>query len=155
MYNANAWRSGPGCYSARSARFSLPDLMLLAMNDRSFVVTTAYLKTEGDPDRDLPVLCFSASPHGAEGGRDPDRDHRRDHHRAAAGRREKFRRPEADAYWSGRRGGVRAFGVGFRGGDHQGCRRLIRDAASYTLMLGLFVQTLVLTIYLLRARPTC
>jgi len=45
--------SGLGCCLGALCQIVATGLMLVAMNDRSFVVTTAYLKTESDPDRDL------------------------------------------------------------------------------------------------------
>src|SRR6478672_9613499 len=72
-------------------------LMLLAMNDRSFVVTTAYLKTEAIQ--------------------------------------------------------TAIFGFGFRGAIITVPGVSFVTAASYTLVFGLFVQTLVLTVYLLARAP--
>ena len=128
-------------------------MMLLAMNDRSFVVTTAYLKTEaiqtaifgfvflGDHLTALKVVAILIA------------TDRRRHCRAAAGRREEFCRPEADAARPGRRRGVRAVGGRLSRRDHHGAGVSFVTAASYTLVFGLFVQTLVLTIYLLARAP--
>ncbi|MGY4413852.1 drug/metabolite transporter (DMT)-like permease [Bradyrhizobium sp. LB7.1] len=61
-------------------------LMLLAMNDRSFVVTTAYLKTEAIQTAIFGFVFLGRSPDLAQGAGDRDRDHRRRRHRAAARR---------------------------------------------------------------------
>ena len=97
-------------------------LMLLAMNDRSFVVTTAYLKTEaiqtaifgfvflGDHLTVLKVVAIliatigvviTALRPGGEKG---------------------FRRTEADHHRAGRGGGVRAVGDRFSRRDHHRAR---------------------------------
>jgi drug/metabolite transporter (DMT)-like permease len=128
-------------------------LMLLAMNDRSFVVTTAYLKTEaiqtaifgfvflGDHLTVLKVVAIliatsgviitALSPGGAKGFAD-------------------FR-PTMLGLLS-----AAAFALsanGFRGAiiTVQGVSFV--TAATYTLVFGLLVQTLVLTIYLLTRSP--
>ena len=61
-------------------------LMLAAMNDRSFVVTTAYLKTEAIQTAIFGFVFLGDHLTAAQGGRDPDRHDRRDRHRLAAGR---------------------------------------------------------------------
>ncbi len=61
-------------------------MMLVAMNDRSFVVTTAYLKTEAIQTAIFGFIFLSDHLTVAQGDRDPDRDHRRRHHGAAARR---------------------------------------------------------------------
>jgi drug/metabolite transporter (DMT)-like permease len=128
-------------------------LMLLAMNDRSFVVTTAYLKTEaiqtaifgfvflGDHLTVLKVVAIliatagviitALSPGGTKGFAD-------------------FR-PTMLGLLS-----AAAFALsanGFRGAiiTVQGVSFV--TAATYTLVFGLLVQTLVLTIYLLARAP--
>jgi drug/metabolite transporter (DMT)-like permease len=128
-------------------------LMLLAMNDRSFVVTTAYLKTEaiqtaifgfiflGDHltlSKVVAILIASAGviiaalrPGGAKGFADL--------------------RPTLLGL-----GAAAAFAlsaVGFRGAVIVVPGVSFVTAASFTLVLGLFVQTLVLTSYLLARAP--
>ena len=127
--------------------------MLLAMNDRSFVVTTAYLKTEAIQTAIFGFIFLGDHLTRAEGDRDPDRDRRRGHHRAAAGRRKGLCRAEADHHRPGRRGGFALSAVGFRGAIIAVPGVSFVTAASYTLVFGLFVQTLVLTIYLLLRAP--
>ena len=102
-------------------------LMLLAMNDRSFVVTTAYLKTEaiqtaifgfvflGDHLTALKVVAILIATIGVvitalrPGGEKSFADLKPTHHRP------------------GRRGGVRAFGDRLSRCDHHGSWRLVRD----------------------------
>ena len=60
-------------------------MMLLAMNDRSFVVTTAYLKTEAIQTAIFGFVFLGDHLTRIEGDRDPDRDHRRGHHRVRPG----------------------------------------------------------------------
>jgi drug/metabolite transporter (DMT)-like permease len=128
-------------------------LMLLAMNDRSFVVTTAYLKTEaiqtaifgfiflGDHltlSKVVAILIASAGviiaalrPGGAKGFADL--------------------RPTLLGL-----GAAAAFAlsaVGFRGAVIVVPGVSFVTAASFTLVFGLFVQTLVLTAYLLARAP--
>src|SRR3954453_16257745 len=128
-------------------------LMLLAMNDRSFVVTTAYLKTEaiqtaifgfvflGDHLTVLKVIAILIATVGV-------------------------------VITALRPGGERGFAelkptmiglvaaaafalsaIGFRGAIITVTGVSCATAASYTLVFGLFVQTLVLTIYLLARAP--
>jgi len=128
-------------------------LMLLAMNDRSFVVTTAYLKTEaiqtaifgfaflGDHltlskvvailIASVGVIIAALRPGGAKGFADW--------------------RPTALGL-----GAAAAFAlsaVGFRGAVIVVPGVSFVTAASFTLVFGLFVQTLVLTIFLLARAP--
>jgi len=128
-------------------------LMLLAMNDRSFVVTTAYLKTEaiqtaifgfvflGDHLTVLKVIAIliatvgvvvtALRPGGAKGFSDL--------------------RPTVLGLVS-----AAAFALsanGFRGAIITISGVSFVTAATYTLVFGLFVQTLVLTIYLLARAP--
>src|SRR6201990_2174677 len=129
-------------------------MMLVAMNDRSFVVTTAYLKTEaiqtaifgfiflGDHLTTLKVVAILIATIGV-------------------------------VITALRPGGEKRFGelkptvigliaaaafalsaVGFRGAIITVPGVSFVTAASYTLVWGLFVQTLVLTIYLLARAPT-
>src|SRR5580704_14844069 len=128
-------------------------MMLLAMNDRSFVVTTAYLKTEaiqtaifgfiflGDHLTALKVIAILIATTGV-------------------------------IITALRPGGARNFAdlkptiiglvaaaafalsaVGFRGAILTVPGVTFVTAASYTLVFGLFIQTLVLTIYLLMRAP--
>ena len=128
-------------------------LMLLAMNDQSFVVTTAYLKTEaiqtaifgfvflGDHLTALKVVAIliatigvmitALRPGGAKNFADL--------------------RPTLTGLVAAAAFALSA--VGFRGAIITVAGVSFVTAASYTLVLGLFVQTLVLTIYLLARAP--
>jgi drug/metabolite transporter (DMT)-like permease len=129
-------------------------LMLVVMNDRSFAVTTAYLKTEaiqtaifgfvflGDHLTWLKVLAIVI---------------------ATAGVVVTALRPGGEKGFAELRptivGLVAAAGfalsaVGFRGAVIVVPGVSFVTAASYTLVWGLFVQTLVLTIYLLARAPS-
>lgn len=128
-------------------------MMLLAMNDRSFVVTTAYLKTEaiqtavfgfvflGDHLTLLKVIAILT---------------------ATAGVVIAALRPGAEKGFSdwkptllglGAAAGFALSAVGFRGAVIVVPGVTFVTAASYTLVFGLFVQTLVLSIYLLLRAP--
>jgi drug/metabolite transporter (DMT)-like permease len=128
-------------------------LMLLAMNDRSFVVTTAYLKTEaiqtaifgfvflGDHLTALKVIAILI---------------------ATAGVIIAALRPGSERGFADLKPTVLGLAaaatfalsaVGFRGAVIAVPAVSFVTAASYTLVLGLFVQTLVLTIYLLARAP--
>jgi drug/metabolite transporter (DMT)-like permease len=128
-------------------------MMLAAMNDRSFVVTTAYLKTEaiqtaifgfvflGDHLTVLKVIAILI---------------------ATAGVIIAALRPGAGKGFADLKptllglGAAAAFAlsaVGFRGAVIVVPGVSFVTAASYTLVFGLFVQTLVLTIYLLARAP--
>src|SRR5471032_517926 len=120
-------------------------LMLLAMNDRSFVVTTAYLKTEaiqtaifgfvflGDHLTALKVVAILTAlrPGGEKNFADL--------------------KPTLTGLVAAAAFALSA--VGFRGAIITVAGVSFVTAASYTLVLGLFVQTLVLTIYLLARAP--
>ena len=128
-------------------------LMLLAMNDRSFVVTTAYMKTEaiqtaifgfiflGDHLTATKVIAIviatvgvvvtALRPGGSKGYADL--------------------RPTVLGLGSAAVFALSA--VGFRGAIITVPGVSFVTAASYTLVFGLFVQTLVLTIYLLARAP--
>ncbi len=138
------------------AQIAATGLMLAAMNDQSFVVTTAYLKTEAIQTAIFGFVFLS------------------DHLTvlkvvailiATAGVVITALRP-------GAKGFVKSFGslkptvqglvaaacfalsaVGFRGAIIAVPDVSFVTAASYTLVFGLFVQTLVLTIYLLTRAP--
>jgi len=128
-------------------------MMLLAMNDRSFVVTTAYLKTEaiqtaifgfvflGDHLTLLKVVAILI---------------------ATAGVVIAALRPGASKGFTDLKptllglGAAAAFAlsaVGFRGAVITVPGVTFVTAASCTLVLGLFVQTLILTVYLLARAP--
>jgi drug/metabolite transporter (DMT)-like permease len=138
------------------AQIAATGLMLAAMNDQSFVVTTAYLKTEaiqtaifgfvflGDHLTSLKVLAILIATAGVV----------------------------ITALRPGAKGFIKSFGslkptvqglvaaacfalsaVGFRGAIIAVPDVSFVTAASYTLVFGLFVQTLVLTIYLLARAP--
>jgi drug/metabolite transporter (DMT)-like permease len=128
-------------------------LMLLAMNDRSFVVTTAYLKTEaiqtaifgfvflGDQLTLVKVIAILI---------------------ATAGVVITALRPGGEKSFAELKPTITGLvaaaafalsAVGFRGAIITVPGVSFVTAASYTLVLGLFVQTLVLTIYLLARAP--
>src|ERR1700754_972887 len=128
-------------------------LMLVAMNDRSFVVTTAYIKTEaiqtaifgfvflGDHLTWLKVLAIviatvgvviTALRPGGEKG---------------------FAELRPTIIGLVAAGGISLSAIGFRGAIINVPDVSFVTAASYTLVFGLFVQTLVLTIYLLFRAP--
>jgi drug/metabolite transporter (DMT)-like permease len=128
-------------------------LMLLAMNDRSFVVTTAYLKTEaiqsaifgfvflGDHLTALKVIAILIATMGVI---------------IAA------LRPGSEKGFSDLKPTLRGLAaaaafalsaVGFRGAVIVVPGVSFVTAASYTLVFGLFVQTAVLTVYLLARAP--
>jgi drug/metabolite transporter (DMT)-like permease len=128
-------------------------LMLLAMNDRSFVVTTAYLKTEaiqtaifgfvflGDHLTALKVIAILI---------------------ATAGVIIAALRPVSEKGFADLKPTVlglaaaAAFAlsaIGFRGAVIVVPGVSFVTAASYTLVFGLFVQTAVLTVYLLARAP--
>src|SRR6202158_2639967 len=128
-------------------------MMLLAMNDRSFVVTTAYLKTEaiqtaifgfvflGDHLTVLKVIAILIATFGVvitalrPGG-----------HKSFAELKPTIIGLVAAAAFA-------LSAVGFRGAIITVPGVSFVTAASYTLVLALFVQTLVLTIYLLARAP--
>ncbi len=128
-------------------------LMLVAMNDRSFVVTTAYLKTEAIQTA-IYRFCFPRrSSHCAEGDRDSDR---------TVGVVITALRPGGEKSFAELKPTIiglvaaTAFALsanGFRGAIITVSGVSFVTAASYTLVFGLFVQTLVLTIYLLARAP--
>ena len=128
-------------------------LMLLAMNERSFVVTTAYLKTEaiqtaifgfvflGDHLTVLKVIAILI---------------------ATVGVIVTALRPGAARVFADLRPTVLGLvaaatfalsAIGFRGAIITISGTSFVTAATYTLVFGLFVQTLVLTIYLLARAP--
>src|SRR6202789_537072 len=128
-------------------------LMLLAMNDRSFVVTTAYLKTEaiqtaifgfvflGDHLTALKVVAILIATVGVTitalrpGGEKNFAD----------------LKPTVIGLVSAAAFALSA--IGFRGAIITVSGVSFVTAASYTLVFGLFAQTLVLTIYLLARAP--
>src|ERR1700732_232806 len=128
-------------------------LMLVAMNDRSFVVTTAYLKTEaiqtaifgfvflGDHLTMLKVIAILIATIGVvitalrPGGE-----------KSFAEIRPTIIGLVAAAAFA-------LSAIGFRGAIITISGVSFVTAASYTLVFGLFVQTLVLTIYLLWRAP--
>jgi drug/metabolite transporter (DMT)-like permease len=128
-------------------------LMLLAMNERSFVVTTAYLKTEaiqtaifgfiflGDHLTLLKVIAIVIATAGV----------------VIAALRPGSARSFADLKPTllglGAAAAFALSAVGFRGAVIVVPGVSFVTAASYTLVLGLFVQTLILTVYLLARAP--
>jgi drug/metabolite transporter (DMT)-like permease len=128
-------------------------MMLLAMNDRSFVVTTAYLKTEaiqtaifgfiflGDHLTLLKVIAILIATAGVVIAA----------LRPGAGKGFADARPTLLGL-----GAAAAFAlsaVGYRGAVIVVPGVSFVTAASYTLVFGLFVQTLLLSIYLLWRAP--
>jgi drug/metabolite transporter (DMT)-like permease len=128
-------------------------LMLLAMNDRSFVVTTAYLKTEaiqtaifgfvflGDDLTALKVIAILIATSGVI---------------IAAlrpGSEKGFADLKPTVLGLAAAATFALSAIGFRGAVIVVPGVSFVTAASYTLVLGLFVQTLVLTIYLLARAP--
>jgi drug/metabolite transporter (DMT)-like permease len=128
-------------------------MMLLAMNDRSFVVTTAYLKTEaiqtaifgfvflGDHLTWLKVIAIMIATAGVVIAA----------LRPAAGKG--FADLKPTLLGLGAAASFALSAVGFRGAVIVVPGVSFVTAASYTLVFGLFVQTLVLTIYLLFRAP--
>ncbi len=128
-------------------------MMLLAMNDRSFVVTTAYLKTEaiqtaifgfvflGDHLTWLKVIAILIATAGVVIAA----------LRPAAGKG--FADLKPTLLGLGAAASFALSAVGFRGAVIVVPGVSFVTAASYTLVFGLFVQTLVLTIYLLLRAP--
>jgi drug/metabolite transporter (DMT)-like permease len=128
-------------------------LMLLAMNDRSFVVTTAYLKTEaiqtaifgfvflGDHLTLLKVIAILIATAGVV---------------IAAlrpGVAKGFAHLKPTLTGLAAAAAFALSAVGFRGAVIVVPGVSFVTAASYTLVLGLFLQTLILTIYLLARAP--
>ena len=128
-------------------------LMLAAMNDRSFVVTTAYLKTEaiqaaifgfvflGDHLTALKVIAILIATAGVVITA----------LRPGAARELGSIKPTLQGLVAAAFFALSA--VGFRGAIIVVPGVSFVTAASYTLVLALFVQTLVLTIYLLARAP--
>ena len=129
-------------------------LMLVAMNDRSFVVTTAYLKTEAIQTA-IFGFVFLGDHSRREGDRDSDRDVGVVITALRPGGKKNFAdlKPTLTGLVAAAAFALSA--VGFRGAIITVAGVSFVTAASYTLVFGLFVQTLVLTIYLLAARLTC
>jgi drug/metabolite transporter (DMT)-like permease len=128
-------------------------MMLLAMNERSFVVTTAYLKTEaiqtaifgfvflGDHLTLIKVIAILVATAGVVIAA----------LRPGAGKGFADLKPTLLGLAAAASFALSA--VGFRGAVISVPGVSFVTAASYTLVLGLFVQTLVLTIYLLVRAP--
>jgi drug/metabolite transporter (DMT)-like permease len=128
-------------------------LMLLAMNERSFVVTTAYLKTEaiqtaifgfvflGDHLTALKVIAILIATAGVI---------------IAAlrpGSAKGFADLKPTVLGLAAAAAFALSAVGFRGAVIVVPGVSFVTAASYTLVLGLFVQTAILTVYLLARAP--
>jgi drug/metabolite transporter (DMT)-like permease len=128
-------------------------MMLLAMNDRSFVVTTAYLKTEaiqtaifgfvflGDHLTVLKVIAILIATAGVVIAA------------LRTGSEKGFADLKPTLLGLGAAAAFALSAVGFRGAVIVVPGVSFVTAASYTLVFGLFVQTLVLTIYLLVRAP--
>jgi drug/metabolite transporter (DMT)-like permease len=128
-------------------------LMLLAMNDRSFVVTTAYLKTEaiqtaifgfvflGDHLTVLKVVAILIATTGVVVTA------------LRPGLKKNFVDLKPTIIGLVAAAAFALSAIGFRGAIITVPGVSFVTAASYTLVFGLFVQTLVLTIYLLVRAP--
>lgn len=128
-------------------------LMLLAMNDRSFVVTTAYLKTEaiqtaifgfvflGDQLTGLKVLAIVVATVGVVTTA------------LRPGGEKSFAELKPTILGLVAAAAFALSAVGFRGAIINVPGVSFVTSASFTLVLGLFVQTLILTIYLLWRAP--
>jgi drug/metabolite transporter (DMT)-like permease len=128
-------------------------LMLLAMNDRSFVVTTAYLKTEaiqtaifgfvflGDHLTVLKVIAILIATVGVVITA------------LRPGGEKSFAELKPTIVGLVAAAAFALSAIGFRGAIITVPGVSFVTAATYTLVFGLFVQTLVLTIYLLARAP--
>ena len=128
-------------------------LMLLAMNDHSFVVTTAYLKTEaiqtaifgfvflGDHLTSLKVLAIVVATIGVVITA------------LRPGGEKSFAELKPTILGLVAAAAFALSAVGFRGAIITVPGVSFVTAASFTLVLGLFAQTLILTIYLLWRAP--
>jgi drug/metabolite transporter (DMT)-like permease len=128
-------------------------LMLLAMNDRSFVVTTAYLKTEaiqtaifgfvflGDHLTWLKVLAIVIATVGVVITA------------LRPGGEKSFAELKPTVIGLVAAAAFALSAIGFRGAIITVPGVSFVTASSFTLVLGLFVQTLILTIYLLWRAP--
>ncbi len=128
-------------------------MMLVAMNDRSFVVTTAYLKTEaiqtaifgfvflGDHLTILRVIAIVIATVGVVITA------------LRPGGEKSFAEIKPTVIGLVAAGAFALSAIGFRGAIITVPGVTFVTAASYTLVWGLFVQTLVLTIYLLWRAP--
>jgi drug/metabolite transporter (DMT)-like permease len=128
-------------------------MMLVAMNDRSFVVTTAYLKTEaiqtaifgfvflGDHLTTLKVIAILIATIGVVITA------------LRPGGEKSFAEIKPTVIGLVAAGAFALSAIGFRGAIITVPGVSFVTAASYTLVWGLFVQTLVLTIYLLWRTP--
>src|ERR1700759_350668 len=128
-------------------------LMLLAMTDRSFVVTTAYLKTEaiqtaifgfvflGDHLTWLKVVAILIATVGVVITA------------LRPGAEKSFAQVRPTIIGLVSAAAVALSAIGYRGGILTVPGVTFVTAASYTLVWGLFVQTVVLTIYLLWRAP--
>jgi drug/metabolite transporter (DMT)-like permease len=128
-------------------------MMLVAMNDRSFVVTTAYLKTEaiqtavfgfvflGDHLTTLKVIAILIATFGVVITA------------LRPGGEKSFAEIKPTVIGLVAAAAFALSAIGFRGAIITVPGVSFVTAASYTLVWGLFVQTLVLTIYLLWRAP--
>jgi drug/metabolite transporter (DMT)-like permease len=128
-------------------------MMLVAMNDRSFVVTTAYLKTEaiqtaifgfvflGDHLTVMKVIAILIATIGVVITA------------LRPGGEKSFAEIKPTVIGLVAAGAFALSAIGFRGAIITVPGVSFVTAASYTLVWGLFVQTLVLTIYLLWRAP--
>src|SRR5882757_4255493 len=144
---------GPWLLLGALSQIVATGLMLLAMNDRSFVVTTAYLKTEaiqtaifgfiflGDHLTWLKVIAILIATIGVVITA------------LRPGGEKSFAELKPTIIGLVAAAAFALSAIGFRGAIITIPGVSFVTAASYTLVFGLFVQTLVLTIYLLARAP--
>src|SRR6202048_4238815 len=143
----------PGLLLGALSQIGATGLMLLTMNDRSFVVTTAYLKTEaiqtaifgfvflGDHLTVLKVIAILIATIGVVITA------------LRPGGEKSFAELKPTIIGLAGAGAFALSAIGFRGAVITVPAVSFVTAASYTLVCGLFVQTLVLTFYLLFRAP--
>ncbi len=121
--------------------------MLAAMNDRSFVVTIAYIKTEPVQVALFGLIFLGDVVTPRDGGRDPDRHRRRRRHVAQARARRSGRdRPTLLGLAAGAMFALSA--IGFRGAILRLGGPSYVMAATFTLVVGLLLQAVLLSLYL-------
>src|SRR3954447_2929468 len=144
---------GPWLLLGALSQIVATGLMLVAMNDRSFVVTTAYLKTEaiqtaifgfvflGDHLTVLKVIAIVIATVGVVITA------------LRPGGEKNYAELKPTLIGLVAAAAFALSAIGFRGAIITVPGVSFVSAASYTLVFGLFVQTLVLTIYLLARAP--
>ena len=146
--------SGRGSADGLLAQIAATALMLTAMNDRSFVVTIAYIKTEPVQVALFGFVLLGDKVTPLSGRRHPDRHRRRDRDVAQA-RRRAGRRHQADAARAGLRRHVRALGHRLSRRHPSACELHNNYvlAATFTLAVGLVLQSILLSAYLALRDP--